>query len=512
MAENNELDQIDINQSSLNTESLSLYEADMLIFMREEEKLARDVYLTLYERWNSTVFSNIARSEQKHMDSMAQLIDTYNLIDPVIDESIGSLVNPDLATLYDQLIAKGQLSLLDALFVGALIEEIDIVDLQQAIDESDQVDISQAYENLLRGSRDHLRAFVRQIEKLGVPYEAQILDQFDLDMIVDGTIENGGSDFGTVSNDFNGDGKSDIFWRHDTSNANMIYFMNGHIISDQVGFSYQASSSAWTVTGNSDFNNDGKTDTLWRNANTGETQIALMNGAALATGGTVNLATLATSWKVGGVGDFDGDGNDDIFWHNDNGQNQISFTDGQAGVTETTIVNTINDSNWKVVGIADFDQDGKDDVIWRNDVNKRVWIYLMNGSTITNGGGEGEHVVFTAANWNIDGVGDFNGDGKGDILWRNDNNGRVWMFLDVNDIVNQFAATGTDPLVLGEHVAFTALVWQIQTVGDYNGDGKSDILWRHSTTGWNHMYLMNGATPDQQLNVNTLSDLGWIVK
>jgi hypothetical protein len=167
-------------------------EADML-FMREEEKLARDVYILLYDQWANAVFDNISESEQRHMDSMAVLLNTYGLTDPVQDSRVGAFTNPDLAMLFTTLTVRGQVSQLEALRVGAFIEEVDMRDIQAAIDNSSHADITRTYENLLRGSRNHLRAFVRTIENLGVVYEAQVLPQSDVDSIVDSPIERGAS-------------------------------------------------------------------------------------------------------------------------------------------------------------------------------------------------------------------------------------------------------------------------------------------------------------------------------
>lgn len=173
------------------TEALSVEEETDLLFMREEEKLARDVYIFFYQLWNNPIFNNISESEQAHMDSMAILLNSYGLADPVQDDSIGQFTNPDLAALFTSLTTQGQISQLEALKVGALIEEVDMRDIQTAINNSDHADITQTYEHLLRGSRNHLRAFVRTIENMGVVYEAQILDQSEVDTIVDTPLERG---------------------------------------------------------------------------------------------------------------------------------------------------------------------------------------------------------------------------------------------------------------------------------------------------------------------------------
>ena len=158
-------------------EDVSEYEQIGLVFMREEEKLARDVYIALNLKWNMRVFANISGSEQKHMDAIKSLLDKYGIEDPVGDDSIGVFENEDLQYLYDSLTVKGSESVIDALYIGALIEEIDILDLKRELSENvDSEDIKFVYENLLNASNNHLRAFVRNISRLGIEYEPQLLD------------------------------------------------------------------------------------------------------------------------------------------------------------------------------------------------------------------------------------------------------------------------------------------------------------------------------------------------
>ena len=169
---------------------LTLAEADTLSFVREEEKMARDVYLTLYNQWANATFQTIAtRSEQKHMDKVKLLLDAAGLPDPVLSDAVGVFSNSAIADLYLQLVARGSMSSTEALAVGAYIEEYDIEDLQQAITEAvtgtNQVALIAAYDNLMCGSRNHLRSFVGQIEANGVTYQAQLLPQATVDWIVD---------------------------------------------------------------------------------------------------------------------------------------------------------------------------------------------------------------------------------------------------------------------------------------------------------------------------------------
>ncbi len=147
-----------------------------IVYLKEEEKLARDVYAALSLEYDVPIFSNIARSEQRHMRQVDLLIVRYNLHDPVVDDTIGVFTNPDLATLYGDLVAIGQQSLEDALWVGATIEDLDLADLYDLIDTTDSLDVALIAQNLSAGSRNHLRAFARQLEPQGIAYEAQYLD------------------------------------------------------------------------------------------------------------------------------------------------------------------------------------------------------------------------------------------------------------------------------------------------------------------------------------------------
>jgi hypothetical protein len=170
-------------------------EAKTLQFMHEEEKLAKDVYLTLYEKWNIRAFSNIARSEQQHQDALKGMLDKYGVPSVVQSTTVGVFENPELAKMYDDLTTQGLASLEGALSVGGMIEELDIMDLQKAIAESSQSDIDSTYANLMRGSRNHLRAFAKQYDRqLGITYEAQLMPAAEVADILNSEQERGGHD------------------------------------------------------------------------------------------------------------------------------------------------------------------------------------------------------------------------------------------------------------------------------------------------------------------------------
>ena len=160
----NELIQ-DIPGSQLSDEEIA-----GLILMREEEKLARDVYNKLGEKWGTNIFTNIAKSEQTHTDAVKVLLNRYNIEDPVKDDSIGVFNSLQLDELYQTLVKQGSLSLLDAFVVGAIIEDLDIKDLNELSAKTDNADIITTYNNLNKGSRNHLRAYIRQIENNGGSY------------------------------------------------------------------------------------------------------------------------------------------------------------------------------------------------------------------------------------------------------------------------------------------------------------------------------------------------------
>ena len=138
-------------------------EQTWLTFMREEEKVARDAYLTFSELWAFRPFLNIAKSEQTHMNSVKALLTRYGVTDPVADDTIGVFANPELQALYDTLIIQGSLSLTNALEVGVLIEEADIADLTEALAATTHRDLLTVYKNLLRGSNSHLKAFTKSL-------------------------------------------------------------------------------------------------------------------------------------------------------------------------------------------------------------------------------------------------------------------------------------------------------------------------------------------------------------
>jgi len=252
-------------------------EAEMLVWMREEEKLARDVYITLYERWGTRIFNNISNSEQKHMDALLTMLVAYDIDDPITDDTVGVFADPVLDELYDKLVADGDASALDALYVGGFIEELDIKDLWDAIDESTHADITAVYESLLAGSYKHLNAFVTQIEQNGIDYEAQYLSQSEVDAILgqpssmtadmaDGSWMVSGHNGEGVIIDITVDGKFVMYWYTYDAEGNQMWLVGVANESSEAHVHLTLNRYTGPIFG-SGFNSDDRVEELWGEVN-----------------------------------------------------------------------------------------------------------------------------------------------------------------------------------------------------------------------------------------------------
>jgi hypothetical protein len=186
---------------------LSAEETAGLLKMREEEKLAHDVYMFLFEKWGLNSFENIARSEQTHMDEVKVLLDAYGLSDPASGKPAGVFTDPELQKLYNDLTGQGSESLAAALKVGGAIEEIDILDLREQVKNVTRADIQVVYQNLENGSENHLRAFSGSLERqTGETYLPQYMSADDYQAITSTSNGNGGDGHGNGSGVGNSNG------------------------------------------------------------------------------------------------------------------------------------------------------------------------------------------------------------------------------------------------------------------------------------------------------------------
>ncbi len=273
--------------------------------------------------------------------------------------------------------------------------------------------------------------------------------------------------------DFNGDCRSDILWRNNSTQQVYEWLMNGTTFTGSG--SPGSLTSGWVIQNVGDFNADGEADILWRNSTTGEVVIWLMNGTTMTS--STSLGNVSSDWSIAGVGDFNGDGYADILWQNTSGELYLWLMNGTTIAGGGRISNV--SSGWNVAGIGDFNGDGDADILWRNSTTGQVYVWLMNGTTIASMGSPGT----PSSDWSIAGVGDFDGNGTSDILWRNSTTGQAYIWF-MNGTT--FPSSGS--------IAFVTSDWSIQGVGDYDGSGRAGILWRNSTSGQVYVWLMNGTT------------------
>jgi hypothetical protein len=198
--------------------------------------------------------------------------------------------------------------------------------------------------------------------------------------------------------------------------------------------------------------------------------------------------------------DFNGDGRADVLWRNaTTGDNYLYPLNAKQILASEGYLRRVNDPRWTIAGVGDFNGDGTADLLWRNSTTGENYIYLMNGTTIV---AEGYLRTVADPNWRIAGVGDFDGDGKDDILWRNAATGENYIYL----------MNGTTIVGEGYTRTVSNLAWRVAGVGDTDGDGKADIIWRNTTTGENYVYPMSGTTIlAGEGFLRTVADLNWKV-
>jgi hypothetical protein len=270
--------------------------------------------------------------------------------------------------------------------------------------------------------------------------------------------------------DYLGQGASDILWRN--ANGDLVLWDSTvGVGANTGGQDFGSVGTQWQVQQLADVNGDGKEDVVWRDPTTGEVMLWNSVAGAGSVGFTSqDVGVVPLSWHLEASGDFSGSGPDALLWRNDNGDVTL-WTASPSGAAVGFVAQDLGvvPTSYQIAGVGDFNDDGKTDILWRNTNGDLVlWDSVPGAGSVNYPPGLDLGVVSTA--WQIQGVGDFNGDGKADILWRNAN-GELGLW-------NSIPGAGSVGFTY-QNWGVVPTSWHIQEVGDFNGDGKADILWRN---------------------------------
>ena len=290
---------------------------------------------------------------------------------------------------------------------------------------------------------------------------------------------------GRTVTDFNNDGKSDILYRNNSTGQVYRLLMNGFGVVN-ASPAYTEPNTAWKVIADADFDGDGVSDLLWRNTATGQVFMQPFAASGLPVGGTVFYTEPSSAWKIVHTPDLDGDGRADLLWYNTSTGQVFAMLMNGAAIKAQGMVYTEPNTAWSIAVVGDFSGSGKaNQLAWRNSVTGQL--YLM---TVSYAGGvfsQSGAMIYAEPNtaWKVIAAPDLDGDGRSDLLWRNDATGQVYGMLMNGGTIASQAMVYTEP----------NLAWKIVAQGDYNGDGKADLLYRNESTGQVYMIQMNGLAP-----------------
>jgi hypothetical protein len=261
-------------------------------------------------------------------------------------------------------------------------------------------------------------------------------------------------------------------------------------------------SNACTKAGNfnADLDGNGKTDMVWYNNRTGEVQAWMMNGGSCVAQ-TIGTMDIKSGWALQGYGDFNGDGKSDILWQNSNtGEVRAWMMNGASVTSSITLGGSVPGSGWTLAGMGDFDGAGKTDLFWYNRQTGETSAWLMNGGNNLPTYASYSNVD-PQSGWTVAGMGDFCGDGKTDVLWYNQKTGDVGAWMMNGAAVNAYVMYGSVDPNSG---------WAIKGMGDLTGTGKTDLFWQNTQTGETQAWMMGATGCSAKVSYGTLSpQAGW---
>lgn len=312
--------------------------------------------------------------------------------------------------------------------------------------------------------------------------------------------------------DLTGDGNDDILWRNQWSGATTVWQMNGTTLTSNQGLSASVTDVNWQVGDVADFNNDLKSDIVWRNTLTGANVLWQMNNLQVAA--STNLPTvLDRNWRIAGMDDlqgttkrddFNNDGRADIVWRNANGSGVIWLMSSATAVGSVVSIPTVASNDWTITSVGDLNRDNKPDLLWRNIATGQNVLWLMNGTALAGP----VTLPNVATNWFVFAIADANNDGINDIYWRSTIDGAISVWLLDGTPADETLVTGTLTLPGESYIG-----WNPCGVDDIDGNGSPDIVWRNDSTGSLVAWFMSGAELTRQVAMPPVTDLNWrIVK
>ena len=269
----------------------------------------------------------------------------------------------------------------------------------------------------------------------------------------------------SATGDFNGDGTADLLFRHAQTNNTMSWVLTNGQFGSQVSV-IDALNPVWEILGSGNFNGSGADEVLLRSSQSGSLVHWRMESGDYASQ-TVIMRNLNPIWVVQGTGDFNGDGQTDIVLRSEQSGTIVTWAMNEGRYAGQTVYLKNAPRDWAIEGIGDFNGDGADDLLLRYEVTGTVVTWSTNSATF---GGQEVVAPNLSLDWQLDGIGDFNGDGVDDLFYRNSSSGELRLLtMDAGGTAGQHSLASDG----------SSLDWQVMAVGDVNGDGGADLMWRN---------------------------------